>query len=362
MVGTGRGAEAGILIRGGEALEAAHRINTVVFDKTGTLTEGAPRVGEVLPAEGFNAATLLDLAAALEAGSEHPAGEAIVARARADGLGSDGGRVTDFRSIPGRGVEGTVEHEGSGRRVLVGTVALLEAGGVDIGPIRESIETAATSGWAVVAVAIDGRAAGILTLRDTVKSGAASAVAELRRSGVDVWLLSGDSRAVAESVAAEVGIQTDRVLADVLPDAKAAAITGLRAQGRVVAMVGDGVNDAPALASADVGIAIGTGADVAIEAADVTLVGGDPRDVATAIRLSRATMRVVRQNLGWAFGYNVVLIPVAMGVLFPIAGILLNPGLAAAAMAMSSVSVVVNSLRLRRVRLLPADAPAPIRP
>jgi P-type Cu+ transporter len=360
MVGTGRGAEAGILIRGGEALEAAHRVDTVVFDKTGTLTEGAPRVGEVLPAAGFDAETVLDLAAALEAGSEHPAGEAIVARARtrararteARASAEAGvGTVTGFQSIAGRGVEGTVELRGSTHHVMVGTVGLLEASGVEVGSIRESIDSAARSGWAVVAVAIDRQAAGVLTLRDSVKAGAAEAVAELRRSGIDVWLLSGDSRAVAESVGAEVGIPHDRILAEVLPDAKADAVDRLRSEGRAVAMVGDGVNDAPALACADVGVAIGTGADVAIEAADVTLVGGNPRDVAAAIRLSKATMRVVRENLAWAFAYNVVLIPVAMGALFPFFGLLLNPGLAAGAMALSSVSVVANSLRLRRANL-----------
>jgi P-type Cu+ transporter len=353
MVGTGRGAEAGILIRGGEALEAAHRVNTVVFDKTGTLTEGAPRVGEIVAADGFDQATLLVLAAALETGSEHAVGEAIVARAAADGLDAGRAHVTGFQSVGGRGVSGTVTLDGAERRVLVGTGAYLELADVDLAPLQPSIDALTRSGWAVALVGIDGRAAGALGLRDSVKASAAAAVGELHDANVEVWLLSGDSRAVAESVAAQVGIPSDRVLADVLPDQKAATIDNLRAQGRVVAMVGDGVNDAPALASADVGIAIGTGADVAIEAADVTLVGGNPSDVARAIRLSRATMRVVRENLAWAFGYNVVLIPVAMGLLFPIAGILLNPGLAAAAMAMSSVSVVVNSLRLRRVRLSP---------
>jgi Cu+-exporting ATPase len=198
---------------------------------------------------------------------------------------------------------------------------------------------------------VDGRVAGWLTLRDAVREGSAAAVAEARAAGVEPWLLSGDSRAVAEAVAAEVGIPRDRVLAEVMPEDKAATVERLRGEGRVVAMVGDGVNDAPALAGADVGIAIGTGADVAIEAADVTLVGGDPRAVVAAIRLSRATMRVVRENLAWAFGYNIVLIPVAMGALYPFLGVLLNPGLAAGAMALSSVSVVLNSLRLRTLRL-----------
>jgi Cu+-exporting ATPase len=213
------------------------------------------------------------------------------------------------------------------------------------------VAQAARAGAGVAVVAVDGRVAGWLTLSDAVRSGSAAAVAEARAVGIDTWLLSGDSRAVAESVADQVGIPKDRVLAEVLPEAKAAAVARLRGEGRVVAMVGDGINDAPALAGADLGIAIGTGADVAIEAADVTLVGGDPRAVLAALRLSRATMRVVRQNLAWAFGYNVVLIPVAMGVLYPVFGVLLNPGLAAGAMALSSVSVVLNSLRLRTLRL-----------
>jgi Cu+-exporting ATPase len=352
MAGSGRGAEAGVLIRGGEALEAAHRVDTIVFDKTGTLTDGKPSVAEVVPAPGFDAATLLDLAGSLEAGSEHPAGEAIVARAKADGLAAR--RVLDFRAIAGRGVEGTLEVDGRSQRVIVGTRSLIEGEGIELGAAGSAIDAAATSGAGIAIAAVDGRVAGWFALRDAIKPGAAAAVAEARQSGIDVWLLSGDSRAVAESVAQHVGIASDHVLAEVLPEDKAATVTRLRADGRVVAMVGDGINDAPALASADIGIAIGSGADVAIEAADVTLVGGDPRAVAAAIRLSRATMRVVRQNLAWAFGYNIVLIPVAMGALFPAFGILLNPGLAAGAMALSSVSVVLNSLRLRRLPLRPS--------
>jgi Cu+-exporting ATPase len=349
MAGTGRGAEAGVLIRGGEALEAAHRIDTVVFDKTGTLTEGTPSVGDIVPAAGFDAATVLDLAGSLEASSEHPAGEAIGARARAEGRGSLA--VSSFRAIAGRGVEGTVEVDGTARRVLVGSTGLLEAESVDLGSIAGPLRAAGQVGAGVAVVAVDGRVAGLITIRDAVKPGAGPAVADAHAAGIDVWLLSGDSRPVAESIAVEVGIPHDRVLAEVLPEHKASTVARLRAAGRVVAMVGDGINDAPALATADVGIAIGTGADVAIEAADVTLVGGDPRGVLAAIRLSRSTMRVVRQNLAWAFGYNVVLIPVAMGVLFPFFGVLLNPGLAAGAMALSSVSVVLNSLRLRGLRL-----------
>jgi len=353
MAGSGRGAEAGVLIRGGEALETAHRIDTIVFDKTGTLTEGRPAVEEVVAAPGFDAATVLDLAGSLEAGSEHPAGEAIVARARGAGVG--GRPVTGFRAIAGRGVAGTVDLDGLQRNVVVGTPRFLADEGVELRPLAEAIGAAGGPGAGVAVVAVDHRPAGYLTLRDRVKPSSAAAVAAARGAGIEVWLLSGDSRPVAESIAAEVGIPRDHVLAEVLPEDKAAQIVRLRAEGRVVAMVGDGINDAPALASADLGIAIGTGADVAIEAADVTLVGGDPLAVAAAIRLSRATMRVVRQNLAWAFGYNVVLIPVAMGVLYPFLGILLNPGLAAGAMALSSVSVVVNSLRLRSVSLRAAS-------
>jgi Cu+-exporting ATPase len=352
MAGSGRGAEAGVLIRGGEALEAAHRIDTIVFDKTGTLTEGSPSVDAVVAAPGDEIANVLDLAASLEAGSEHPAGEAIVAHAGAAGLGRRD--VRDFRAVAGRGIEGAVDVDGIGRRVMVGTEAYLSAGGIDLAPLATQLDDARRSGAGIAVVAIDGRAAGFLTLRDRVKPSSATAVAEARAAGLEVWLLSGDGRAVADAIAGEVGIPRDHVLADVLPSGKAAEVQRLRAEGRIVAMVGDGINDAPALAGADVGIAIGTGADVAIEAADVTLVGGDPRAVAAAIRLSRATMRVVRQNLAWAFGYNVVLIPVAMGVLYPAFGLLLNPGLAAGAMALSSVSVVLNSLRLRAVPLRPA--------
>ncbi|HEY8238823.1 MAG TPA: heavy metal translocating P-type ATPase [Candidatus Limnocylindrales bacterium] len=348
MVGTGRGAEAGILIRGGEALELAHRVNTVVFDKTGTLTEGAPAVAGVTALRGFEASEVLDLAASLEVGSEHPIGDAIVAHARGTGVG--GREVIGFRSIAGGGVEGTVQLVGGKCDVLIGSARLVGDRGIDLAPIAEQLGPHGSAGTSVI-VAIDGRAAGVITVRDRTKPAAKAAIAELRAADVDVWLLSGDSRNVAEALAEDVGIRADRVLAEVAPDGKAEAIQRLRADGRVVAMVGDGVNDAPALASADVGIAIGTGADVAIEAADVTLVGGDPRDVAAAIRLSRATMRVVRQNLAWAFAYNVILIPVAMGALFPFTGLLLNPALAAGAMALSSVSVVANSLRLRNVRL-----------
>ena len=350
MVGTGRGAEAGILIRGGEALEAAHRITTVAFDKTGTLTAGHPEATAVVAMPGLDADTVLDVAASVERGSEHPLGEAIVRRADAAGLGRL--PVRDFAAVGGMGVTGRVEHAGREVEVLIGSRRLMAERGVDLtamttagGP--DPTDAAATPAF----VAMDGRLAGRIALVDPVKPESAGAVAELHAQGIDVWLISGDTRSVAEAVAAEVGIPADHVLAEVPPGDKAAAVERLQAGRGIVAMVGDGINDAPALARADVGIAIGTGADVAIEASDVTLVGGDPRGVVRAIALSRATMHAIRQNLGWAFGYNVVLIPVAMGVLFPAFGLLLNPALAAGAMAFSSVSVVLNSLRLRGFRV-----------
>jgi len=348
MVGTGRGAEAGVLIRGGEALETAGRIDAVVFDKTGTLTDGAPTVARVAAVAGFDETTMLDVAASVEVGSEHPLGEAIAAHARERGLGSR--PVDGFRATPGRGVEGRVTVDGADMAVLVGTATFLRERGIETAGLDDGV-AAAPVGATTVLVAIDGRAAGAIALADRVKPEARAAVDELAREGIQAWLLTGDARATALAVATAVGIPAERVIAEVLPEDKAAAVDRLRAGGRVVAMVGDGINDAPALAGADVGIAIGTGADVAIEAADVTLIGGDPRGVARGIRLSRATMRVVRENLAWAFGYNVVLIPVAMGVLFPAFGLLLNPALAAGAMALSSVSVVLNSLRLRAIRL-----------
>jgi Cu+-exporting ATPase len=341
MVGTGKGAEAGILIRGGEALELVAGIQAVVFDKTGTLTRGRPTLGEVVAAPGFTTDEVLDIAASVERGSEHPLAAAILAQADASGLGKRA--VEGFEAVAGRGVRGRVE----GRDAIVGTAAFLEAAGVDLSPLAG----VAGSSSAVTYLALDGRAAGALPTVDVIKSESAGAVRDLQDAGIEVWLVTGDGARVAGSVAQAVGIPADRVMAEVLPAGKADAIAAIQARGLRVAMVGDGINDAPALARADVGIAIGTGADVAMEASDVTLVGGDPRAVATAIRLSRQTRRVIRQNLVWAFGYNVVLIPVAMGALSPFFGITLNPALAAGAMAMSSVSVVSNSLRLRRFSL-----------
>jgi Cu+-exporting ATPase len=344
MAGTGRGAEAGILIGGGEALEAAGRIKAVVFDKTGTLTLGRPTVTGVITAPGTDELELLALAGAIESTSEHPLAGAVFAYARE--RGATFGRVGDFAALPGEGVTGTVD----GRRVVIGSGRSMARAGVSLGSLEAQADEVAAAARTSVFVAVDGRALGFLVIGDPLKPTAADAVAELRRAGISVWLLTGDRRAAAEAVARLTGIRAANVLAEVLPAEKAERIRELQSQGLRVAMVGDGINDAPALAQADLGIAIGTGSDVAIEASDVTLVGGDPRLVASAIGLSRRTMRIVRQNLFWAFAYNVVLIPVAMGVLYPFTGILLDPILAAGAMALSSVTVVSNALRLRRFR------------
>ncbi len=334
MVGTGKGAEHGILVRNGAALEQAQRVTTVVLDKTGTLTRGVLSVINVIP-ESIDERELLSLAAAAERGSEHPIAEAIVRHAEAAGLALPD--ASTFEAIAGRGVRATVD----GRKVLIGTEKLLDESGVDVdAPPTDPAHSP-------IFVALDGRLAGVITVADTIRPEAAEAVRRLRDRGLDVWLISGDRAATAHEIGARAGIGADRILAEVLPGQKSAKIAELQANGAVVAMVGDGINDAPALAQADLGIAIGTGADVALEASDITILGEDLRSVPNSIGLSRATMRTIRQNLGWAFGYNVVLIPVAAGALFPIFALLLNPALAAAAMALSSVSVVSNSLRLR---------------
>jgi P-type Cu+ transporter len=338
LVGTGRGAEAGILFRGGDALEALEHVDTVVFDKTGTLTRGRPVIESIDLLGALGEADVLDLAASLEAVSEHPLGAAVVARARVDELGFR--PVATFESVPGQGVSGVVD----GRSVLVGSAAFLADRSVGVDPAVA--ERVGSAGRTPLWVAVDGSVAAVFGAADPIRAEATEAVAELRAAGIAVHLLTGDARATAEAVAARVGISRESVRAGVLPGEKAAAVQALQGAGRRVAMVGDGVNDAPALAGADVGIAIGSGADVAVEAAGVTLVGADLRSVPAAIELSRATMSVVRQNLFWAFAYNVVLIPVAMGILMPL-GIALNPALAAGAMALSSVAVVTNSLRLR---------------
>ncbi len=344
MVGTGKAAEYGILVRGGEALEMTRRIDTIVLDKTGTLTRGKPAVTAVVPANGMPEAELLRLAAAAEVGSEHPLGEAIVIRAREQALALPS--TADFRSVTGKGVAATVD----GYALEIGNRALMEDSGVVLDGLTARADALARSGATPMYVAVDGRPAGLIAVADTLKPESREAVAELGALGLEVWMLTGDNRATAEAIAREVGIAPAHVLAEVLPEQKAAKVTALQEQGRTVAMVGDGINDAPALAQADLGIAIGTGTDVAIAASDITLVGGDLRTIVTAIALSRKTVGTIKQGLFWAFGYNVVLIPVAMGLLWPLFGILLNPVLAAAAMAMSSVAVVTNALRLRGFR------------
>ncbi|HEX2741497.1 MAG TPA: heavy metal translocating P-type ATPase [Rubrobacter sp.] len=343
MVGTGRGAERGILVKGGEALEVAHRLTTVVLDKTGTLTKGEPHLTDVVVIDGFSEDGLLRMAASVERGSEHPLGEAIVAGA----WDLDLAEPEDFDAPTGRGVRATVE----GRSVLVGSRKLMDEYGIPEDGLSPELERLSGEGKTPVLVAVDGEPAGIVAVADTVREESREAVDALKKMGLDVAMITGDNERTALAVARELGIE--HVLAEVLPDQKSGQIKKLQAEGAVVAMVGDGINDAPALAQADVGIAIGTGTDVAMEAADLTLISGDVRGVVRAIRLSRATIRNIRQNLFWAFAYNVVLIPVAAGALYPFFGEagFLNPVFAAAAMALSSVTVVSNALRLRRARI-----------
>jgi Cu+-exporting ATPase len=355
MVGTGKAAESGFLVRSGEALEQACRINTIILDKTGTLTRGRPAVTQVLATNGFAEPDLLRLAAAAEVGSEHPLGEAIVARAQE--LGLDLPKAEAFQAITGKGVQARVE----GHEVLLGSPALMRERGVALDGLDAAAQAVAAGGATPMYVAVDGQGAGLIAVADTLKPEAREAVAQLTALGLEVWMLTGDNWRTAEAIARQVGIEPAHVLAEVLPHQKADKVRELQQEGRrtgrpkVVAMVGDGINDAPALAQADLGIAIGTGTDVAMAASDITLIGGDLRNIVTAIALSRKTVGVIKQGLFWAFAYNVLLIPVAMGALFPFFGVLLNPVLAAAAMAMSSVSVVTNALRLRGFRR-PASA------
>ncbi|MBT2189054.1 heavy metal translocating P-type ATPase [Sphingobium nicotianae] len=343
MVGVGRGASLGVLIKNAEALEHMEKVDTLVVDKTGTLTEGRPAVTQIVPANGHDETGVLRLAAAVERASEHPLALAIVEAAQARGIAVP--QVTDFDSPTGRGALGRVE----GKRVVLGNAAFLKDEGIDITALDTQAEALRKSGATAIFMGVDGQVAGVIAIADPIKATTAEALAALRNEGIRVVMLTGDNRTTAQAVAARLGI--DEVEADVLPDQKSAVVARLKAEGRVVTMAGDGVNDAPALAAADVGIAMGSGTDVAIESAGVTLLKGDLNGIVRARRLSQATMSNIRQNLVFAFIYNVAGVPVAAGLLYPIFGILLSPVIAAAAMALSSVSVVTNALRLGRQSL-----------
>ncbi len=343
MVGTGRGALVGVLIKNAEALEIMEKVNTLVVDKTGTLTEGKPKLVSVVAVAGFDENEVLRLGASLERASEHPLAAAIVNGAQEKNLTL--ASVTDFRSYTGKGVAGTVE----GHAVALGNLKLFEELGIVPGELVARADTLRGDGQTVMLLAIDGKAAGLLGVADPIKESTLEAIRALHKEGVQVIMLTGDNRITAEAVARKLGI--DRVEAEVLPEQKVSIVKQLQAQGRIVAMAGDGINDAPALAQAHVGIAMGTGTDVAMESAGITLVKGDLRGIVRAVRLSRATMRNIRQNLFFAFIYNVLGIPVAAGVLYPFFGLLLSPIIAAAAMSLSSVSVITNALRLRKQRL-----------
>jgi len=343
MVGTGRGATAGVLIKNAEALEVMEKVDTLVVDKTGTLTEGKAQLTAVVSAAGFNEDEVLGFAASLERASEHPLAEAIVRGAERKGVhlsSADG-----FQSVTGRGVTGEVD----GRKVVLGNAKLLEILGIPTEELAQNAEILRAEGQTAMYIAVDGQAAGLIGVSDPIKETTLEAIGDLHTEGVQVVMLTGDSRTTAAAVARQLGI--DRVQAEVLPDQKAAVVKQLQAEGRVVAMAGDGINDAPALAQAQVGIAMGTGTDVAMESAGVTLVKGDLRGIVRATRLSRATMRNIRQNLFFAFIYNSLGVPIAAGVLYPVFGLLLSPIIAAAAMSFSSVSVISNALRLRRIAL-----------
>jgi Cu+-exporting ATPase len=343
MVGTGRGAMAGVLIKNAEALEIMEKVDTLVVDKTGTLTEGKPHLVAVQAEPGFTEEEVLRLSASLERASEHPLAEAIVQGAEEKGV--ELVEATNFQSITGKGVTGEVD----GRTVAAGNVKLLESLGINPGDLSQQADKQRVEGKTVMLIAIDGKAAGLIGVADPIKDSTAEAIRDLHAEGIRIVMLTGDSNTTAKAVAGKLGI--DQVHAEVLPEQKADLIKQLQAEGRIVAMAGDGINDAPALAQAHVGIAMGTGTDVAIESAGVTLVKGDLRGIVRARRLSRATMRNIRQNLFFAFVYNTAGVPIAAGVLYPFFGILLSPMIAAAAMSSSSVSVISNSLRLKRVRV-----------
>jgi len=343
MVGVGKGASAGVLIKNAEALERFEKVNTLVVDKTGTLTEGKPRVIRVVPAPGFDEATVLSLAASLERSSEHPLAAAIVASAR--DIGVPFNEVADFGSVTGKGVAGKV----GGRTVSLGNAAMMRDQGIALGDLEIQADALRRDGATALFAAIDGKPGGVIAVADPIKASTPEALDKLRQDGIHIVMLTGDNRTTAEAVARKLGI--DVVEAEVLPKDKNQIVKRLKSEGRVVAMAGDGVNDAPALAEADVGVAMGTGTDIAIQSAGVTLVKGDLAGIARARALSRATMANIRQNLFLAFIYNAIGVPIAAGVLYPLFGWMLSPIIAATAMALSSVSVIGNALRLRTLRL-----------
>jgi len=343
MVATGKGATNGILFKNAEAIELLRQVDTLVVDKTGTLTEGKPQLTDVFPAAGISEHDLVHFAGSLEKGSEHPLAQAIVAGAAERKVPLTSSK--DFDSITGKGVTGNV----AGHRIVLGNRKLLEDEGIPVDALAEKVADLRGQGHTVMFLGMDGKFAGLLSVSDPVKETTQEAIEQLHKDGVRIVMLTGDNRTTAEAVAQRLGL--DDVVAEVLPDEKASVVKTLQSQGRFVAMAGDGINDAPALAQAQVGIAMGTGTDVAMETAGVTLVKGDLRGIARARTLSRATMRNIRQNLFWAFVYNTLGVPVAAGVLYPFFGILLSPVIAAAAMSFSSVSVIGNALRLRRARI-----------
>jgi len=342
MVGTGRGAREGILIRNAESLEIFEKVNTLVVDKTGTLTEGKPRLTTVIPAEGFDEGQLLQSVASLEKASEHPLAAAILTGAKEKNI--ELVEVTDFQSVTGKGVTGTLH----GRRIGIGNTALMQDLGAKPESLKDRAEGLQKQGQTVMFISSDGRFAGLIAVADPIKGSASEAIKELKNSGIRVVMATGDNRTTAAAVARNLGIDFE---ADVLPEKKAEVVKKLQSQGAIVAMAGDGVNDAPALAQAQVGIAMGTGTDVAMETGGITLVKGDLRGIVKARQLSQRTMNNIRQNLFFAFAYNALGIPLAAGVLYPVFHLLLNPMIAAAAMSFSSVSVIANALRLRRAKL-----------
>ena len=342
MVGTGKGAEYGILIKGGEALEATHKINTIVFDKTGTITEGKPEVTDIITSEATDSNKLLQLAASAEKGSEHPLGEAIVGKAEERNL--EYLKVERFSAIPGHGIEVEI----NAKQILLGNKKLMNDRGIELKQLEAESDRLAGEGKTPMFIAEENRLSGIIAVADVVKESSRNAIERLQSMGLEVAMITGDNQRTAEAIAKQVGI--DRVLAEVLPQDKSNEVKKLQAEGKQVAMVGDGINDAPALAQADIGIAIGSGTDVAMESADIVLMKSDLMDVPTAIQLSKSTIRNIKQNLFWAFGYNVIGIPIAAGILHLFGGPLLNPIFAAAAMSLSSVSVLTNALRLKRFK------------